>query len=271
MSFPVPFCQYLAKDSPIHRIDPRIKIVLIFAYFVTLFASSSWIGLSFCAALLVGSYLLAKLPLRYMFRGLRPILYILVFTLLFNTFTFQAQDLLEQGNSDVLPLIASFGLSGSGFVKGLFFSLRILFLTSMASLLSYTTTMVNLAYAVSSLLKPFKRFGLAVDDISIIFTIALRFIPLTVEEAERIKMAQMARGVDFEEGGPIKKAKAWIPVITPLFVNLFKRADDLAAAMETRCYTSEGRSSARSMQLRTSDIVLCILGTVCLIALGLLF
>lgn len=264
MAFPVPLGQYVPGSSFIHQMDARIKILLVLVYLFAVFASSSWIGVALCALILIAGYLVAHIPLRLALRGLKPILYILVFTIVFNAITLNAEN-----DSSAWVFFSTFGLSFDGFVRGLFFSLRIIFLTSMTALLTYSTPLLSLADAISSLLGPLRRFKVPVEDISVVFTITLRFIPLTVEEAEKIMNAQRARGVKFDSGSVISRAKAWIPVITPLFINLFRRADHLAAAMETRCYTGEGRTHLRSSNLKTSDILWGILGTASLIALGI--
>lgn len=269
MAFPVPFGQYIPAQSIVHSLDARVKIVLLIAYAIGLFVSSTWIGLGLCGVILVASYLIAKVPLTYALKGMRPIFYILVITLVFNMFTFNA----GTGNADADPhaivFVGTFGFSPQGLIRGLYFSARIVFLTAGASLLTFTTTLLSLTDAAGFLLRPLRVFRVPVEDVAMVFSITLRFIPLTVEEAEKIKTAQMARGVKFDEGGLIVRAKAWIPVITPLFINLFRRADDLAFAMDSRCYTSEGRTHRREAKITGRDIAIGIALTAMFIAIGI--
>lgn len=267
MAFAVPVGQYIPGTSVVHTLDTRIKLLLLVAYIVAVFASSGWIGLGICAIILIASYLIAKIPFGLAFRGLKPVLYILTFTVVINAITFAAGD--AGNNEHTLTLIGSFGLSWEGFVRGVYFALRIVFLTAMASLLTYSSSLLSLTDATSSILKPLKRFKLPVEDISIVFSITLRFIPLTVEEAEKIMTAQKSRGAQFDTGTVISRAKAWIPVIIPLFVNLFRHADNLATAMDARCYRSEGRTHLRSMKMHASDVIVGVVGTAALIALGI--
>lgn len=267
MALAVPVGQYIPGTSAVHTLDARVKLLLLLAYIFAVFASSNWIGLGLCAVILVLSYLIAKIPFGLAFRGLKPVLYILGFTVLFNTFTFNAGA--AANNETTLALIGSFGLSQEGFVRGIHFALRIVFLTSMASLLTYSSSLLSLTDAISSILSPLRRFKFPIEDASLVFSITLRFIPLTVEEAEKIMTAQKSRGASFETGNLITRAKAWIPVIIPLFVNLFRHADNLATAMDARCYRSEGRTHLRSTKMRGSDVFIGTLGTAALLVLGI--
>ena len=267
MAFAVPVGQYIPGTSVVHKLDTRIKLLLLLAYIFAVFASSGWIGLGVCSVILGLSYAIAKIPFRLAFRGLKPVLYILAFTVLINAFTFNTAEV--SSNDITLSLVGAFGLSWEGFVRGIYFALRIVLLTSMASLLTYSSSLLSLTDAIASILKPFRRFKLPVEDISLVFSIALRFIPLTVEEAEKIMIAQKSRGAKFDTGNTITQAKAWIPVIIPLFVNLFRHADNLAIAMDARCYRSEGRTHLRALSLHASDLIVGIVGSCALIILGI--
>lgn len=271
MAFAVPFGQFVPGDSVIHRLDARIKLLVVVAYVFALFATSGWLGLLLCAVLLLVGYGIARVPLRLAARGLKPVLVILLFTLVANTFTFNVTspaigslgtglgagifgNPLAQSLPDGIVLFGNFGIKPLGLLRGLYFVLRIVLLVSMTSLLTFTSSVITLTDAISSLLRPLRVLRVPVEDIATIFTIALRFIPLTAEEAEKIMVAQTARGAVFNSGGPIRRIKAWVPVIIPLFVNLFRRADDLACAMESRCYIGEGRTHLKVARLNGTEV-----------------
>lgn len=280
MAIVVPFGQYIPGSSRVHTIDARMKLLLMVGFIFALFASG-WVGLLVCAALLIAAYVLAKIPLKRAARGLKPVLFILAFTFLFNAFTFAAADadnitydtVTLFGTEYLIPhtvsLIKNFGVVPPGVVRGLYFALRITLLVSITSLLTFTSSIVSLTDALTSILRPLRLVRVPVEDVAMMFTIALRFIPLTTEEVEKIMVAQTARGANFSKGGLIKRARALVPVMVPLFVNLFKRADDLAAAMEGRCYQGAGRTTLNETKLRPSDLVIALIGTALLITLGI--
>ena len=312
MAIPLPFGNYRAMDTPVHRIDARIKLLLIAFYVFALFACSTWVGLSAALLLLIIMFAVARIPVRMALRGLKPVLIILLFTFIANAFTFGAVDaataaeqaaaqatrvgnkaaevanaayVAEQGTllslplfglsvtidlPQSIPLIGSFGIKPLGVVKGLYFALRISLLVLVTSLLTYTTSIVSLTDAISKLLSPLRAFRVPVEDIAMVFTIALRFIPLTASEAEKLMVAQVARGAAFNQGGPIKRVKAWMPVMIPLFVNLFRRADYLAQAMESRCYVGKGRTQLTHAHITAKDVVWAVVGSALLAAMGLL-
>jgi energy-coupling factor transport system permease protein len=272
----VPFGQYVPGTSIVHRLDARMKLLLIVTYVFALFMVEGWLGLLLCLLLFVVAYLFAAIPLRLVFRGLKPLLILLVFTLLANTLTFSAAALSPAepvafpNLPESIALIGSFGIKPLGALRGLYFVVRIVLLVSLTSLLTYTTSTVALTDAFVSLMRPLARLKVPTEDIATMFSIALRFIPVTAEEAERIMVAQSARGAVFDKGGPIKRAKAWVPVMVPLFVSLFRRADDLACAMETRCYVGQGRTHLRVIEMPELDLAIGILGALVLVLLGIL-
>ena len=312
MAIPLPFGNYLARNTPVHRIDARIKLLLVAVYVFALFACSSWVGL--LAALLIHIIMLslARIPARMALRGLKPILFILLFTFLANALTFSAVDaavLAEQAATtstvagstavesaleahaaeqrallaipfigpvftldlpETIPLLGSFGIRPLGIVKGLYFALRISLLVLATALLTYTTSIVSLTDAVSKLLAPLRVVRVPVEDIAMVFTIALRFIPLTASEAEKLMVAQSGRGAKFNQGGPLVRIKAWIPVMIPLFVNLFRRADYLAQAMESRCYVGKGRTQLVHAHISRNDAAWAVIGSALLISVGIL-
>jgi energy-coupling factor transport system permease protein len=256
-----------------------VKLLIVLSYVITLFLVDGWLGLLICTALLLSLYVISKIPFRCAFRGLKPILLLLVFTFLVNAFTFGALPLgeasfVDEGDFFFIPesiaFIGNFGIKPIGVLRGLYFILRIILLVCSTSLLTYTTAIVSLTDALVSLMRPLARLRVPTEDIAMMFSIALRFVPITAEEAEKIMIAQSARGAVFNNGGLTKRARAWIPVMIPLFVSLFRRADDLASAMETRCYTGKGRTHLRVVELRVFDLVVGVVGACALILLGIL-
>ncbi len=240
----VPFGQFLPGTTFVHRLDARTKLATVAALTVALFASDFWAGLLVCAAIVVAGYAISRLSWRLALRGLRPILVLLVFTLVAN-----AVGRVDAG----VPNLAGWGFDPQGLLRGLYFAFRIVLLIAATSLVTYTTSSVALTDGLVSLMRPLARVRLPIEDIAMMFSIAMRFIPTTAEEAEKIVVAQTARGARFDVGGPIRRAKAWIPVMVPLFVNLFRRADELAVAMESRCYTGEGRTRLRQSTMGPVD------------------
>ncbi|MDR0350454.1 MAG: energy-coupling factor transporter transmembrane protein EcfT [Coriobacteriales bacterium] len=261
----VPFGQYVAGNSLVHRLDARMKLLVVTSYVFALFAASTWLGLGLAAAFFVAIYLLSAVPPRLLLRGFKPILILLAFTFLANTLTFGASP-----SGESVALIGSFGIKPLGALRGLYFALRILLLVAMTSLLTYTTPVVTLSDSLVALMRPLARLRVPTEDIAMMFSIALRFIPITAEEAEKIMVAQSARGAVFDKGGPIRRARAWLPVMVPLFVSLFRRADELASAMETRCYVGRGRTQLRTLNLRARDLAIGCTLAPALIALAIL-
>jgi len=262
MPTPVPFGQFVPGDSVVHRLDARVKLALVIAYTVVLFSSRGFAGLGVAAVAAVGAVVAARLPWRLALRGLRPVLWLLLFTLIANSLRWQPV---------VTPLrLGPIGVSGQGMLTGLFFAARIVLLVVGTSVLTLTTSPVALTDALSSVMAPLRHLRVPVDDAAMMFSIALRFVPTTAEEAEKIIVAQTARGAAFDEGGLVKRTRAWIPVLVPLFVNLFRRADDLAIAMESRCYTGVGRTRLRELRMRTADWAVLAAGVTAALAAAIL-
>ena len=263
MGIPIPFGQFVPIDSPVHRLEPRVKLALVACYTVIIFSSAGWSGLGLATALVALALALSRVPVRLALRGLRPVALLLLITVAMNALRWEPADgLLHLGSLDV---------SRAGLLTGLFFATRIILLVMGTSLLTLTTSPVALTDALSRLLVPLRPLRFPVDDVAMMFSIALRFIPTTAEEAEKIVVAQAARGARFDEGGVIQRARAWVPVLVPLFVNLFRRADNLAIAMESRCYTGERRTRLHVSRMRGSDWAVLVLGvTVALYATILL-
>lgn len=263
MAVAVPFGQYVPVDSPVHRMDARAKLGLTACYTVALFLVTSWLGLLVVAAVAVFAVAVSRVPWRIASRGLRPVVWLLLFTLLANGLRWRPDD--------AWIAIGPLGVDAEGLARGGFFAARILLLVLGTSLLTLTTSPVALTDAISLLLGPLRVVRVPVDDIAMMMSIALRFMPTTAEEAERIVVAQSARGARFDSGGLLARARAWVPVLVPLFVNLFRRADDLAIAMESRCYRGFGRTRLREPRMRPSDWVALGSGVLFAAAVAVLF
>lgn len=243
--------QYIAVDSPLHRLDAAAKLGIVAAYTVALFLIDTQqmlgaAGLAAMAAIVALTTRAANVPARAVVRGLRAVGLLLVFTIVANTLRWQPVEALLR----VGPL----GVDGEGLRTGVFFAVRIMLLVTGTSLLTLTTSPIELAGGIERALAPLKLLRVPIGDLAMTLTIALRFIPTTAEEAERIITAQQARGADFDTGGPIARARAYAPVLVPLFFQLFRRADALATAMEARCYRgSEGRTRLREARMGKTD------------------
>jgi energy-coupling factor transport system permease protein len=239
--------QYYPAESPIHKLDPRIKIILTFGLILALFVIGNFTGFLGITIFLGIAIYLGKLPWRWALRGLRPIFYVLIFTLLAHFFFTAGQSL-----ADIGPL----SITREGFINGLFICSRLLLLVVGTSLLTLTTSPIELTDGIEYLLSPLKIVKLPAHEIAMMMTIALRFIPTLMVEADRIMKAQMARGADFESGNLIKRVKSYLPLLIPLFVMAFRRADELALAMESRCYHGgENRTKLRELRIKQSDLV----------------
>lgn len=251
MSTRMPIGHYVAGESIVHRADARAKLVLAVVYAATLFLATGWIGLCLCGVLAAAGYAFARIPFSYALRGLKPVLYILVFTVAINACTFNAASG-SDGAHDI-ALVGAFGFSLQGLATGLFFAVRIVLLIAATSLLTYTAPLIDIVDAIRSLIRPLGRLKIPVEDVAIVCAMTLRFVPATVEEAERIARAQQARGLRLDEGGPIKRAKAWVPVVIPLFISMFRRADTLACALDARCYAGGVRTHLQSARPKRAE------------------
>ena len=248
---------YIPGTSVVHACDARVKIVLLAAYSVTLFLVDTWAGLVLCAALFASAAASSGIPLRRFFALLVPVYVLAAFAVVFNGFAFDVGQAApgapppllghEPGPFGSLPpvaLVGSFGLVPAGLARGCFFAARIVLLVTASLVVTYTTTSTALTDARSGFLRPLRRLRVPVDDIAMVFSLALRFIPVTAEELGRVHDAQQARGASFSEGGLWERLRAWQTVLIPLFVGLFRRADALAVAMDARCYGAEPRRTS---------------------------
>lgn len=242
----IPTC-YLGVDTPVHRLDARVKIVLLLAFSITLFAVETWRALGILASALAVVWAASRIPFGMGARMLMPLYVILACTVAFNSFTLDIEaPMLSYGVGSVsagifaqfapIALVGDFGFVPEGFARGLFYAARIVLLALASLVLSFSTSSYDLMEAVRSLLSPLRRFNVPVDDAATVFSLALRFIPVLAEELSSIHSAQWSRGARFEEGGIRGRLIAWGRALIPLFVGLFRRADRLAVAMESRCY-----------------------------------
>ena len=251
--------QYFPGDTVAHRLDPRTKILLVTLYIIALFCAKNLLSYALLAAVLAACVRISRVGLRALVRGLKPVLFIIVFTGILNLF-------FTPGDRYVLEW-GFLRISDTGIRNAVFMVLRIMLLIMGTFLMTYTTSPISLTDGLERLLNWMKRFHVPVHELSMMMSIALRFIPTLIEETDKIMSAQKARGADFESGGLIQKAKAMIPILVPLFISAFRRADELATAMECRCYHGgEGRTKIHVLQYEARDYMALVLGAVILAA-----
>ena len=244
----VAFGQYYPADSIIHRLDARVKMMLTLLFVIAIFFIKSYFGFMLTAVVLVVVVLLARLPVMSVLKSVKGVMFIILFTAILNLF------LIKKG--EVLWQWKIFTITKDGVHTTIKMVLRLVLLISGASLLSLTTTPVALADGVESLMSPLKIIKVPVRDIAMIMSIALRFIPTLFEETNKIISAQKARGASFDTGGLFARAKAMLPVLIPLFVNSFRRADELAFAMDARCYNAtENRTKMKKAKFGVGDAI----------------
>lgn len=260
--------QYFPGNSLIHRLDPRTKLLSLVAYIVCLFLAVDYISYGLMFLFLATVIWVSTIPVKAIWRGMKPLIFILVFTGLLNLF-------LTDGDTQ---LVSFWGLTITleGVKHAAFMIIRILMLISGTFLLTYTTSPIALTDGLESLLKPLKAIRMPVHELSMMMCIALRFIPTLIEETDKVMSAQKARGADFESGSLLSRAKALIPILVPLFIGAFRRADELATAMECRCYQGgEGRTKMKILRYKRADLLsfggmlLLLGGTIALNVFGL--
>jgi energy-coupling factor transport system permease protein len=253
--------QYIPGDSVLHRADPRVKIILTFAFMIVIFMIKSYPAFAAMTCFIILSVVVSGIPVKYTLKGLKPIVVIIIFTTVINIFTTGGTPVIDYG---ILKYITYEGLN-----MAFILALRLALLIIGASLLTFTTTPILLTDGIEKLLDPLKKLGLPAHELAMMMTIALRFIPTLLEETDKIMKAQTARGADFDTGNVIQRAKSFIPVLVPLFVSAFRRADELATAMEARCYRgSEGRTRMRQLALTRVDLL--VTGVFVLFSAGML-
>ncbi|MBQ8878420.1 MAG: energy-coupling factor transporter transmembrane protein EcfT [Lachnospiraceae bacterium] len=237
--------QYYRTDSLIHRLDPRVKLVGTLVFIISLFVVDNFIGYIIAALLLVWVIKLSKVPFRFMVRGMKAIVFLLLIAVVFNLF-------LTPG--ETVFTVWKIQITREGIYLAAFMAIRLVFLLMGSSVMTLTTTPNQLTDGLEKLLNPLKKLKVPVHEISMMMSIALRFIPILLEETDKIMKAQIARGADFESGNLIKKAKSLVPLLVPLFISAFRRANDLATAMEARCYRGgEHRTKMKPLIYQKND------------------
>lgn len=237
--------QYYPADSVLHQMDPRVKLVGTFVFLVSLFVGTGVLSYAIATVFLAVVIGLSKVPFKMILKGLRAIIIVLLITVSFNLF-------LTSG--EVIFQLGFLKITKEGISTAVFMGLRLIYLVMGASLMTLTTTPNDLTDGMESVLAPLKKIKVPVHEISMMMSIALRFIPILMDETDRIMRAQKARGADFESGNLIKKAKAMVPLLVPLFISAFRRANDLAMAMEARCYRGgDGRTKMKPLHYEKRD------------------
>ncbi len=250
--------QYVDGDSFIHKMDARVKILLSLFYIIILFLIRSPQAYAAFTVFMLFLVYLSKVPPKFILRGLKPMLYILIFTAVLNLFMTRGGTVLW-----VCPFWSSMQITEEGVTTAVLMILRLVYLVVGTSILTLTTSPLMLTDGIEKILRPFEIIKVPAHEIAMMMTIAIRFIPTISEETEKIMKAQMARGADFESGNVFKRAKAMIPLLVPLFISAFRRADDLAIAMDSRCYHGgKNRTRMKQMKLTVRDLIAVIFMTV---------
>ena len=249
--------QYFPGNTVAHRLDPRTKILLVVIYIVALFQAQGWVGYGLVTLVTLVCMALSNIKPSSMFKGVKPMLFIIVLTALLNVFY-----------TEGTPIRPGWIITWEGIARAVQMVLRIVLLISGTFLLTYTTSPIALTDGLEMLLSPLKKLGIPVHEMTMMMSMALRFIPTLISETDKIMSAQKARGADFETGSLIQRAKALLPILVPLFVSAFKRADELAVAMESRCYHGgEGRTHMKQLKMQRRDYIALILGLLFLAAM----
>ncbi|WEG12642.1 energy-coupling factor transporter transmembrane component T [Pullulanibacillus sp. KACC 23026] len=243
--------QYYPGKSPIHKMDPRSKLLAVLLFVIIIFLANNWLAYGMVALYCLLALSFAQVPLRYIYKGLKPVILIILFTLILNLlFTQQGKVIFEW---------RWFQLTTGGIRQSIFISVRLLAIVLMTTLLTLTTTPIEITDGLETLLAPFKKLKFPVHEFALMMSISLRFIPTLMEETEKIMKAQSARGAEFTSGSFIQRVKAIIPLLVPLFVSAFKRAEELAMAMEARGYRGDvGRTKLRALVWEKRDHLLMI-------------
>jgi len=238
--------QYYPADSPLHKLDPRVKLFATVIYVIALFTFKGILGLALITGFLYALIKVSKVPFKFMVKGLKAIIVLLVITSVFNLFA--------TPGDIVFWKWGSLQITDTGIVNSVLMTVRLIYLILGTSLMTLTTTPNQLTSGLETALAPLNKMNVPVHSIAMMMSIALRFIPILIEETDKIMKAQMARGADFENGNLIQKAKAMVPLLVPLFVSAFRRAEDLAMAMEARCYNGgDGRTKMKPLKYTELD------------------
>jgi len=259
----ISFGQYIPRDSFIHNLDPRIKIIICLTVIISLFLITNFLGYFILGVFIMIGIITSRVHPKFVLRGLRPILYIILFTLVIHLFMTEGE---------VIYRLGIFKITREGLIKGLFISCRLFLLILTTSLLTLATSPISLTDGIEKLLAVFKFIGIPAHEIAMMMTIALRFIPTLLEETEKIMKAQISRGADFESGNIVNRTKNLIPILIPLFINSFRRADELAIAMEAKCYRGgEGRTHYRQLKIKKADLLTLFLTIVITAMVSIMF
>lgn len=254
--------QHYPTGSYIHKLDPRTKILVTFALIIGLFIINTFIPYIYIVSFILGAILISKIPLKYILKGLKPLRVIIIFTFIINLF-------MSQG--DIVWTLGPLNVTKEGIDQAFFMAIRLILLVMGTSLLTLTTTPIDLTDGIEQLLNPLKKIGVPAHELAMMMTIALRFIPTLLEETDKIMKAQMARGADFESGNIISRAKGLVPLLVPLFISAFRRADELAMAMEARCYRGgENRTKMKELNMGKRDLV-ALVATLVLLAILIVY
>jgi energy-coupling factor transport system permease protein len=246
--------QYFPGTSLIHRMDPRIKLVLLFCYITALLMANHALTYLSVFLFLLSAIAVSRVNPKALFKGMKPMIFIIVFTAVLNIF---------YTSGEVIASFWVFRITSEGIERAIFMALRLIMLISSTFMLTYTTSPIVLSDALARLMSPLAKIKVPVSQFAMMMTIALRFIPIIIEETDKIMSAQKARGADFETGNIFRRAKALVPLLVPLFVSAFRRADDLAVAMECRCYRiGEGRTRLKQLRMTGEDAFVLTAGLI---------
>ena len=242
--------QFFPGDTVVHKLDPRTKLILVVVYIIALFQAKGWIGYAFVTLITALCLKTSNVKAKNIFKGLKPMLFIIVLTAVLNIFY-----------TTGTPILPGWPITWEGIARAIQMMLRICLLITGTFMLTYTTSPISLTDGLESLMNPLKKLRLPVHEMTIMMSMALRFIPTLIEETDKIMSAQKARGADFETGRLVDRAKAMLPILVPLFVSAFRRADELAVAMESRCYHGgEGRTRMKQLKFAFRDFAALLLG-----------
>ncbi len=260
----VSFGQYYPVKSFVHNVNPALKILFLIAYIVAVFLASNFYGLAACAGVLILIIAFSRVPIWKVLRAVRGVIFLVLFTAVVNVLFHGGDELYWDWFGEETGEYVSYGIihiTQAGIVFSLFLIIRLVLLVMCSSLLTYTTTPVALTDGIEAILTPLKWVRFPVHELALIMSIALRFIPILMDETERIKNAQKARGADFERGGLVKKVKSFVPVLVPLLLSAFRRADELGDAMDARCYTGgKKRTKYKKMRFTWRDALVFFMG-----------
>lgn len=242
--------QYIPGDSFVHKLDPRTKILISLLFIIDLFIIDKIFGYAFVVAFIALTVIVSGLSVKYLYKGVKGVFILIIITAVLNLF-------MVPGTADTLVFKWKFiTIYREGINTAVFMAFRLILLIMGTSILTLTTSPIELTDGIERLLKPFKKIGVPAHELAMMMTIALRFIPTLMDETDKIMKAQKARGADFESGGLVKKAKSLIPLLVPLFISSFRRADELAMAMEARCYRGgEGRTRMKQLMFTHKDAI----------------